>query len=90
MRDTHGYVKIGYGVGMLKLTYNRKSDEFKTVTVLGDAEGIRDLYWQLTHNYKAQDGTEIGCLRVTDLDGRDCLSEVMTSPHSVATSLSRG
>ena len=74
---------------MLKLTYTRKSDEFQTVTVLGDAEGIRDLYWQLTHNYKAQDGTAIGAIRVTDLEGRDCIAEIMTRPHSVATRLSR-
>ena len=74
---------------MLKLTYTRKSDEFQTVTVLGDAEGIRDLYWQLTHNYKAQDGTEIGCIRITDLDGLDCLAEIMTRPHSLATMMSR-
>lgn len=74
---------------MLKLTYARKNDEFQTVTVLGDAAGIRDLYWQLTHNYKPQDGTAIGYMRVTDLDGRDCIAEVMTRPHSVATSMSR-
>jgi hypothetical protein len=74
---------------MLKLTYTRKNDEFQIVTVLGDAEGIRDLYWQLTHNYKAQDGTEIGVISVTDLDGRDCIAEIMTRPHSVVTRLSR-
>lgn len=74
---------------MLKLTYARKSDEFQTVTVLGDAEGIRDLYWQLTHNYKPQDGTAIGCVRITDLDGLDCTAEIMTRPHSVETRMSR-
>lgn len=56
---------------MLKLSYSRKSDPYQTVTVLGDYDGIRDLYWQLTHNYKAQDGTEIGFITVSDLDGRE-------------------
>lgn len=44
---------------ILKLTYHRQNDPFQTVTVLGDAEGIRDLYWQLTHNYLPQDETAI-------------------------------
>ena len=73
---------------MIKLTYTRKIDKFQTVTVLGDADGIRDLYWQLTHNYKPQDGTEIGSIRISDLDGRDCLEYVMRSPHSCETRLS--
>lgn len=73
---------------MLKLTYTRKIDEFQTVTVLGDAQGIRDLYWQLTHNYKPQDGTEIGYVQVTDLDGRNCMDDIMTNPHAVVTKLS--
>lgn len=74
---------------MLKLTYSRKSDEFQTVTVLGDEQGIRDLYWQLTHNYKAKDGTAIGDIRVTDLDGSGCAAEIMANPHSIGTILSR-
>ncbi len=73
---------------MLKLIYTRKSDKFQSVTLLGDAVGIRDLYWQLTHNYKAQDGTEIGSIAVFDLDGVDCTSSIMTNPHGVATRLS--
>ncbi len=36
---------------MLQLKYTKKRDRFQTVTVLGDPEGIRDLYWQLTKNY---------------------------------------
>lgn len=73
---------------MLKLTYTRKSDRFLSVTLIGDAEGIRDLYWQLTHNYKAQDGTEIGSIAVFDLNGVDCTASVMTNPHGVSTRLS--
>lgn len=74
---------------MLKLTYRRASDKFQTVTVIGEAEGIRDLYWQLTHNYAPQDGTAIGVIMVTNLDGIDCMSDVMTRPHSVSTRLSK-
>ena len=73
---------------MLRLTYARKSDKFATVSVLGDAIGIRDLYWQLTHNYQAQDGTEIGSIRVLNLDGLDVTSELMNKPHGFDTWLS--
>ena len=73
---------------MLKLTYARKRDRFQTVTVLGDAEGIRDLFWQLTHNYKAQDGTGIGAVQVFDLCGVECTSGIMADPHGGATRLS--
>lgn len=77
---------------MLKLTYARKRDQFQTVTVMGDPEGIRDLYWQLTHNYQAQDGTEIGEITVSDLDGNAIslmgTGGLMVQPHSHATRLS--
>lgn len=73
---------------MLKLTYAREKDRFQTVTVMGDAAGIRDLYWQLTHNYKAQDGTKIGNIKVSDLDGVDCTANVLTDPHGHASRLS--
>ena len=73
---------------MLKLVYSRKNDVHQTVTVLGDALGIRDLYWQLTHNYKAQDGTEIGAISVFDLDGVDCTATFRVDPHAVSTRLS--
>ena len=67
---------------MLKLTYTRKRDRFQTVTLMGDAIGIRDLYWQLTHNYKAQDGTEIGSITVSNLDGVDCTADFIRNPHA--------
>jgi hypothetical protein len=73
---------------VLKLTYTRKRDKFQTVTVLGDAAGIRDLYWQLTHNYKAQDGTEIGEIKVTNLEGLDCTRVFFQHPHGVDSQLS--
>lgn len=72
---------------MLKLTYTRKRDRFQTVTVIGDAAGIRDLYWQLTHNYKAQDGSEIGSVNVFNLDGVEVTSTIMSNPHGSATQL---
>lgn len=73
---------------MLKLTYTRKSDRFQSVTLLGDAAGIRDLYWQLTHNYKAQDGTEIGSIEVYNLEGVNCTKDLLRDPHGAATRLS--
>lgn len=73
---------------MLKLTYTRKNNKFQTVTLLGNAAGIRDLYWQLTHNYQAQDGTAIGEVNVYDLDGVNCTASIMTDPHGNATRMS--
>ena len=73
---------------MLKLTYNRKTSPFETVTVLGDPKGIRDLYWQLTHNYKAKDGTEIGKIVLSNLEGIDCTKEGLSNPYRNATQLS--
>lgn len=73
---------------MLKLTYSRKSDRFRTVTVIGDAEGIRDLFWQLTHNYTPKDGTAIGEITVTNLDGEDCTDQIMKNPHLKTSRLS--
>lgn len=73
---------------MLKLTYTRKTDNYYTVTVLGDPEGIRDLYWQLTHNYKAQDGTGIGSVKVSNLDGEDCTASIMVRPYIADSQMS--
>ena len=70
---------------MLILRYSRKKDRHQYATVQGDPESIRDLYWQLTHNYKAQDGTEIGEINVTTLDGRLVSltgpDSLMSNPH---------
>jgi hypothetical protein len=54
---------------LLKLTYNRKDDEFRTYSFISDPYAIHDLWWQLTHNYKPQDGTEIGKIVISDLEG---------------------
>ena len=74
---------------MLKLTYNKKDDPFQYVTVLGDPEGIRDLYWQLTHNYQPLDGTGIGEIKITNLDGVELnTKEFLQNPFGQMTSLS--
>lgn len=69
---------------MLKLRYSRKSDKFQYVTLFGDPVAIRDLYWQLTHNYQAVDGTAIGEIKVFNTDGVDVTSMIMTEPHAYA------
>ena len=73
---------------MLRLVYTRKKDRFQEVSVLGCPIGIRDLFWQLTHNYKAQDGTEIGSIKIYNLSGIDCTEGFMRNPHKNATHLS--
>ena len=74
---------------MLKLTYSKKIDKHQTVTVIGDPEGIRDLYWQLTNNYKPQDGMAIGSIKITNLDGEECTKEIFTRPYAWDTNMSR-
>lgn len=69
---------------MLRLTWKRESDNFCFGFVLGDPESIRDLYWQLTHNYKANDGTKIGIIEIHSLDGQLVdIKELMSNPYSV-------
>jgi len=75
-------------VKTLQLKYTKKRDRFQTVTVLGDPEGIRDLYWQLTKNYTCSDGTCIGDISVINLDGDDVTRYVLTNPVGNATMLS--
>lgn len=68
---------------MLKLTYTKQSIEgTDDVTVLGDVEGIRDLYWVLTHSLK------MTRVKVTNLDGTDITDTVMHSPYLRCTNLS--
>lgn len=67
---------------MLKLRYSLKRDPSQYVTVLGDPAGIRNLYWQLTHNYMARDGQEIGAIEVTDFDGNNMTASVMSNPFA--------
>lgn len=66
---------------MLQLRYNLARDRFQYASVFGDPGSIRNLYWQLTHNYQAQDGQKIGTIKVTDSEGRDVTSQILTNPH---------
>jgi hypothetical protein len=75
-------------MSLLKLIYSRASDPFETVTLLGDPKGIRDLYWQLTHNYMPQDGTAIGSIKVNNLEGIDVMKDFMVNPYACASQLS--
>lgn len=74
---------------LLRLTYNRKSDPFVMFSVLSTPDAIRDLYWQLTHNYKGQDGTEIDTVKVTNLDGF-VITNIMSEPYMHASCMSVG
>ena len=70
---------------LIKLVWKRKSDKFQGGMVIGDPKSIQDLYWQLTHNYKAVDGTEIGEIIVSNLDGYP-MSNIMTDPYEYPSS----
>lgn len=73
---------------MLKLEYRRIRDKYQTVTVLGSPKGIADLYWQLTHNYSYMpDGTGIGNIKITNLDGADVTSGIMQKHYEYSTQL---
>jgi len=67
---------------MLKLEYARSSDKFQTVTVLGSPRGVADLYWQLKYNHSGSpDGTGVGSVTVTNLDGVDVTDNVMQAHY---------
>lgn len=69
----------------IKLVWKRKSDKFQGGMVIGDPKSIQDLYWQLTHNYKAVDGTEIGEIIVSNLDGCT-ITNIMSNPFEYPSS----
>ena len=73
------------GKVMLKLRYSLKRDPHQHATVFGDPEAIRDLYWQLTHNYDPKDGRAIGSVHVLNTDGVDVTSEVLTNPFAACS-----
>lgn len=72
---------------LLKLTYHRESDVHTWFTVIGDPYGVRDLYWQLTHNYSAVDGTKIGKISVQNLEGVDVTETFFHHPYGAASQL---
>jgi hypothetical protein len=72
---------------MLQLRYSLKQDRFQYATVFGDPAAIRNLYWQLTHNYRPQDGQAIGAIEVLTMDGVNVTDRVLTAPFSAGTPL---
>lgn len=72
---------------MLQLRYSLKRDRFQYATVFGDPGAISNLYWQLTHNYQAQDGQAIGEIKVLTMDGTDVTSTIMTNPFGSSSPL---
>ena len=77
---------------MLQLRYSLKRDQFQYATVFGDPIAISNLYWQLTHNYKAQDGQAIGEIKALDMDGKDVTDQLLANPFGCSrplTSLER-
>ena len=54
---------------MLKLTYSHPNDEFQTITVLGDARGIFDLWFRLSQATPEYKSHGVGKIKVRNLDG---------------------
>lgn len=73
---------------MLQLSYSLKRDPHQYVTVFGDPIGISNLYWQLTHNYRPQDGQAIGEIKALTMDGIDVTSKVLSDPFGSICPLS--
>lgn len=55
---------------MLKLTYSCPHDPYSTVTVLGDAKGLWDLWWRLTRASPGNPQDKAEDVRVETLCGR--------------------
>jgi hypothetical protein len=71
------------------LEYNFKIDKFLFVKVMGDADGIYNLYWQLTRCYKACDSNEIDSIKVKDLEGNQIdMNKGISYIRSLSTHLS--
>ncbi len=76
---------------LLKLTYSIARNPYKRFVFISDAEAIRNLLWQLTRNYRAYDGTAIGNIEVTNLDGIKLEhNDVYADPFAYVTNLSTG
>ena len=72
---------------MLQIRYSLARDPHQFATLFGDPCAVSNLYWQLTHNYRAQDGQAIGEVKVMDMSGRDVTSSVMSNPFSCSQAL---
>lgn len=67
---------------MLQLRYSLERSKHEYATVMGDPFSISNLYWQLTRNHDAQDGTAIGDVRVFNMKGQDVTDSVLNAPHA--------
>jgi hypothetical protein len=56
---------------MFKLTYSLPNDEYQTVTVLGDAQGLWDLWWRLSRANPENPNDVAANLKITSLSGAD-------------------
>lgn len=65
---------------MLQLQYSLERAKAEYATVMGDPASIRNLYWQLTRNHDAHDGTAIGDVRVFNMAGQDVTDTVLSNP----------
>ena len=74
---------------MLQLRYCLDRDIYQFVIVFGDPEGIRNLFWQLTHNYVAQDGMKIGEIVVLNMDGEDVTETILSAPYTNTVPMSK-
>ena len=75
---------------MLKLTYTLPNDEFQTVTVLGDAHGIFDLWFRMTNAQYEYPSHGFGRIEVRNLDGHLIdMSKGLNEAICSATRLSR-
>ena len=54
---------------MLKLTYSLPNDKFRTVTVLGDAEGLFDLRFRLMQARPEYDSHAAANIKITTITG---------------------
>ncbi len=72
---------------MLQLRYSLKRDPHQYATVFGDPEAISNLYWQLTHNYRPQDGQAIGGVAVLNMNGGDVTDSVLSNPFGSSAPL---
>jgi hypothetical protein len=56
---------------MLKLTYSAPDDKYQTVTVLGDARGLWDLWYRLTRANPGNPNDQAANVKITTLAGAE-------------------
>jgi hypothetical protein len=60
---------------MLRLSYSLPDDDFRTVAVLGDAQGLWDLWWRLTNASPENPRNRATKIKVTTLCGLELQPE---------------